>query len=110
MRIDSTQILVELDDEQERRFSLRFEPYQAFRTITADCWTVPSAVDAVSNRVLEITDSEWKRALESVLARVDSSADFMRKSRHFLIPCQDKFIEIVAWGVSVNTGTSSTGR
>lgn len=90
-------VVVELDDVNEKRFRLVFETYQAVRVTTADCfWPV---VPITSQAVVEVINSPWIAELTAVLKKSDHAATFMQKAKHFLIPAQDDFIEIVAWGV-----------
>jgi hypothetical protein len=90
---------VEADDDQERRFRLLFEPYQALRMVTEDCFDTPGGLAIIPQTIVEVKDSPWVRDLQSVLARSDHSATFLTKARHFLLPLQEDFLEIVAWDV-----------
>jgi hypothetical protein len=103
---DSPKIVVELDDCQEQRIRLIFEPYQAARMITADCFDFSEEVELIAQTVMEVKDSPWIEELRGVLEINDSGASFLDKSRHFLLPLQDDFLEIVAWGVKENSAVS----
>lgn len=39
--------------------------------------------------------------LHRKLRKTDILADFLEKSQHYLVPLQDDFLEVVAWGVAV---------
>jgi hypothetical protein len=99
VKADGIRVTVSLDDEFEKRIVLKFEPYQAVRVVTADCFSLPQAHTIIPQTVVEIRDSLWVQELKSVLKRVDHTATFMEKARHFLIPAQDEFIEVVAWEI-----------
>ncbi len=96
---DCPKVIVEADDDQERRIRLVFEPYQAVRVITADCFEVPDGVTIIPQTIVEIKNSTWLDTLRNTLKITDHEADFMDKARHFLLPLQDDFLEIVAWEV-----------
>ena len=50
---------------------------------------------------MEVIDSNWLHELRCSLLNIDEEADFMDKSKHFLIPCYDNIIEIIAWDIEV---------
>ena len=99
IRVEYPRVVVEADDAQERRFRLLFEPYQALRVVSEDCFETPDGLTVIPQTVVEVKDSPWVRELQSVLARSDQNATFLAKARHFLLPLQDDFLEIVAWNV-----------
>jgi hypothetical protein len=102
---DSPKVIVEADDENEARIRFIFEPYQAVRMITADCFSAPEGVTITPQIIVEIHNSIWVSELRSTLKKTDCEADFMDKARHFLLPLQDDFLEIVAWNVIVEIVT-----
>lgn len=97
IRIEGGRVVVDVDDEHEKRVRLVCEPYQAARVVTADCFNLPSDLAVTTGTIVEVHDSEWLANLSSALKRNDHTATFMQKARHFLIPLQDEFLEIVAW-------------
>jgi hypothetical protein len=97
----SPKVIVELDDEDELRFRITFEPYQAMRMTTADCFSLPDDISIIPQTVMEVLDSRWIHELREVLTITDQDAGFIEKSRHFLLPLQDNFLEIVAWDFRV---------
>jgi hypothetical protein len=99
VRVEGARVSVELEDDQGRHFRLEFEPYQAARVTTADCFTLPEEIDVFPQEVVEVTGSSWIDELKAVLARTDETATFMEKARHFLIPAGDEYIEVVAWEI-----------
>ena len=101
IRIEESRVVVDLDDEFERRFQLVFQPYQGVRIITTDCFQVPTGMAEMPKAVVEILDSEWITDLKRNLKQTDETANFMEKSRHFIVPLQDKFLEVIAWSVAV---------
>lgn len=90
---------MEVDDEEERRIRFTFQPYQAVRVVTADCYSPPAALWIEPQVISEVFDSEWIDQLQRACSRVDETANFMERARHFLVPLQDEFLEIVAWDV-----------
>ncbi len=101
--IKDTIIVIELDDSEEKRWRFKFNPYQAFKVTTADCINkTPFLIDGRRPlHLLEVVDSEWLYGLKTELQRIDNTATFMDKARHFVAPFQDSVIEIVAWNVSI---------
>lgn len=95
---DTQRVVIELDDEHEARGRLVFEPYQAVRITTADCFVLDD-LSILAQTVAEVVDSPWLRVLRAAQLRVDARATFMKAARHFLVPAQDDFIEVVAWNV-----------
>jgi hypothetical protein len=68
--------------------------------ITADCFDLPPEIQAFPKEIVEVIDSPWIAELKAVLKKTDHTATFMDRARHFLIPAQDEFIEVVAWDLS----------
>lgn len=99
--VDSPRVTVELDDENEARFRLVFEPYQAVRMVTADCYVPPVGVPLIANTMLEVIESSWVDELRASLRVSDAGADFMDKAHHYVVPLQDDFLEVVALRVTV---------
>lgn len=94
------QIIVEVDDQAERRFRLVFETYQAIRVTTTDCYEPSEGIDEWEPQtMIRLIDSPSIEKPTAVLKQVDHTADFMDKAQHFLIPAQGDFIEVVAWSV-----------
>lgn len=99
--VESPRVMLEVDDASEARVRLVFEPYQAVRLTTADCFILPNGLSIVPQTVTELSGSSWLDELRLNLGRVDATAKFMNEARHFIVPLQDDFLEVVAWGVSV---------
>jgi len=97
-----SQVSVELDNEQEKRISLVFCPYQAMRVTTSDCYFLPDGVALLPNTVMEVLDSSWIAQLTKDLKQIDETATFMYKARHFIVPLQDDFLEVCAWDIRVS--------
>lgn len=91
---------VELDDENEHRLRITFKPTQATRLITYDCFSLPDGLEIRSKNVIEVVDSPWIIELNKVLSSSDSSATFLDQSKHYLLPLQDNFLEVIAWEAS----------
>ena len=100
-------VVVEADDEAEKRIELLFQPYQALRVTTADCFVLPKGVSIVPQTVVEVVGSEWIAALKVNLRQVDETAKFMEKARHFIVPLQDDFLEVVAWNAIAREVTTA---
>ena len=100
---NTPKIIVEADDEKESRIKFIFEPYQAVRMVTADCFDIPDGLSVIPQTVMEIQNSAWINELRETLKLTDCEADFMDKAKHFLLPLQDDFLEIVAWSIRTET-------
>ncbi len=97
INVNPPRMTLEADDQAERRVRLIFEPYQAVRVITADCFDVPQGLMlSVPWPVFECLNSPLIAELKQILARTDVTATFMNDTRHFLIPLRDDFLEVVA--------------
>ncbi|AQY51481.1 hypothetical protein PWEIH_14896 [Listeria weihenstephanensis FSL R9-0317] len=101
--MEAMSICVALDDVTEKRCSIRFSPFQAFRITTVDCVLMETFL--IDGRkpayLLEDVDSSWIRGLKKELNRNDGGADFLDKAHHYVFAFQDNVIEIVAWGFEV---------
>ncbi len=102
VQVKDSQVIVDVDDEREKRFRLVFKPYQAMRMITADCYHLPGGVSLLPNTVMEVLDSSWIADLTKNLKQVDETATFLGKARHFILPLQDDFLEVVAWNITLS--------
>jgi len=105
VHVENSRVVVELDDENERRFRLVFSPYQALRVTTADCFSVPRGQRLEPWWVVQVLESSFLSELRATLKRVDTTATFMSQAKHFLIPAQDEYIEVVAWNVSIEASS-----
>jgi hypothetical protein len=94
--VESASVIVELTDEVTM-IRLRFHPYQSVRVTTADCFALSGDMFITPRTLMEVRDSNWIDELRKSQALVDETATFMDKARHFVIPCDDNFIEVVAW-------------
>lgn len=107
VHVENSSVIVEADDEDERRIQFVLRPYQALRMTTADCFRLPSEVVINPQAVTEVIDSEWITDLKHNLSMGDKTATFLNKARHFLIPLQDDFLEVVAWEITASEAVSS---
>ena len=103
VKCDAPRVVVDADNEQEKRIQLTFEPYQAMRMVTADCFYLPEGASIAPQTIVEIQNSEWVKELREASEEIDCEADFMNKARHFLLPLEDDFLEIVAWNVTCDS-------
>ncbi|MBR7099705.1 MAG: hypothetical protein IKC91_00940 [Clostridia bacterium] len=106
IELSGSSIVVWLDDIHENRIKLNFKVFQALKVTTIDCVSMEKFynkncfVNGVFHRhILEMENSPWIEELRNNL--VDDSADFLNKSRHFILPLQDNIIEIVAWNIEL---------
>ena len=99
--IDSPKVIVEVDDELEKRFRLYFEPYQAVKITTADCFLVEEGTIIIPQTIVHVDGSAWLNELRKNLSIIDETAEFLDDAKHYLVPLQDDFLEVVAWSVSV---------
>ena len=98
--IKKASVIVQLDDETEKRLQLEFSPYQGVRITTADCFKMPSGLPVIRRTIMEIQNSSWISELRDNLKNNDMTANFLDKSRHFLLPLGDDFLEVVAWDIT----------
>ena len=100
--IEKPKLIIDLDDINEQRFRLEFSPYQAIKVTTIDCFDVPESMGIMQKNVMEVIGSEWMQDLKKSLKQIDSTANFMDKARHFIIPFYDDVLEVVAWDITVS--------
>lgn len=91
-------VIVTLDDD-DRKLTLAFSPFQGLKITTTDCFMIPDDMNLVHRTIMEVHNSEWLAELSAGLAITDETATFRGKSRHFLIPVYDNYIEIAAWNI-----------
>jgi len=60
-------LFVELDNVEEERFCIRFEPCQAYMVISSDCYTRPLGYKISSNNVFEVMIWEGEHLKSSSL-------------------------------------------
>jgi hypothetical protein len=101
IRVRTGHLVVEADDEHENRVRLVFAPFQMVRITTTDCFSVPKGLVVEPGWVVEILDSPLVTELRTTLARVDETARFMDRARHFLVPGGDEYIDVVAWDLRI---------
>lgn len=102
VRLENGSVIVEADDEQERRVQIVMRPYQAMRMTTADCFMLPPGIKIMPKTICEVLDSEWISDLKRVLSVTDETATFLNKAHHYLFPLQDDFLEVVAWEIAAS--------
>ena len=105
--IETPRVVVQLDDEHEERMNLIFEPYQAVRVVTADCLSLPGGLSIIPKTVSEVIKSSWVDELRKAARLNDETSTFMERARHFFLPLQDFFVEIVAWEVRAQRTTDT---
>lgn len=94
-------IRLELEDEKLLGLELRFQPYQALKLTTSDCFLPPDGARMRADSVLYSRKTAWLGELKSALHVRDYTATFMDHAIHFLIPAGDDVIEIAAWRVEI---------
>ena len=98
-------IIIDLDDEDEKRHRLIFKPIQALKVTTADCFDPEILVKCnyrnrrYRSRIIEVIDSDWIRSLSETLKELYPNADFLSKSHHYIIDCRDSIYQVVAWKI-----------
>ena len=94
-------VIVEADDELEKRIRLCFEPYQAVKITTADCFLVEKESIIIPQIIVQVDGSSWIDELRKNLSFIDETADFLDDAIHYIVPLQDDFLEVVAWSATV---------
>lgn len=104
--MDPHTIDIVLDDINEQRFKITAKPYQAMRVTTIDCVSGKDYYNEFSFRggryhrhILQIEDSPIIKELRANL--IDSGSTFLDDAKHYVLPLQDNFIDIVATGFTV---------
>ena len=98
--VENAEVIVELSDDVTK-MRVSFSPYQSVRVTTADCFALSGEMFISPRTIMEVKESEWLEQLKASQAQVDVTATFMNKARHFVVPCDDNFIEVVAWHCEV---------
>ncbi len=99
IRVEYPKLIIEADDIEEKRVRFIFQPYQAMRVITSDCFKPPNGLQIIPRIISEVINSSWINELKCISHKTDHTAEFMNKSRHFIFPMQDEFVEVVAWNI-----------
>jgi hypothetical protein len=97
--VRSPQVEVDADDADERVLRFSFDVYQAVRVRSIDVFVPPDG-QFQAFHVVEVQRSPWIEELRADLAQVDHTADFLDRSRHWLMHCGDDVVEVVAWEMS----------
>ncbi|MCL6605231.1 MAG: hypothetical protein K6T94_20395 [Paenibacillus sp.] len=99
VQMNTTNIKIYFDDSEEVRWKVRICPYQAIKITTIDCIDTEEFMinGKRSFHILEVFDSEWVKQLKKTLSEIDTTADFLEKSHHYVFPFQDIIVEIVCW-------------
>lgn len=98
--IKDRMIRVTLGDVDDNKVELTFQPYQALKLTTYDCYLSDQSVQLRNNLIYRET-STWLGELKNALRSNDEYADFMDKALHFTIPAGDDVLEIAAWKVDI---------
>ena len=83
---------------------LRFQPYQALRLTTMDCFVVNGPDEYTPGRLTCRRVSPWLDALRAALHETDPRARFMDRALHFTLPAGDDVLEVAAWKVEIRLG------
>ena len=57
--LGTPKVIVEADDELEKRMRLCFEPYQAVKVTTADCFFVEEGTIIIPQTIVKLDGSVW---------------------------------------------------
>lgn len=100
---DGRDLVVEFDDVNEHRVSLKFSPCQGIRVTTIDCFDMQQLLveGELHRNVLEQSNSAWIATLSAELHKNDHTASFMQQSHHYILPFQDNVVEVIAWGFTL---------
>ena len=101
IQIKDRMIRVELDDADSNKIALKFQPYQALKVTTQDCYLEEEGDTGAGDRLLYQQTSAWLNELKAALHRNDQTANFMDKAVHFIIPAGDDVLEIAAWKIEI---------
>ncbi|RME61349.1 hypothetical protein D6779_00235 [Candidatus Parcubacteria bacterium] len=95
LHYESNAIIVDLVDDDGRKWRLRFTDIQACKVTTEEC-----AVDIIDQLpqaagIFVTEESDWLKALGK------GQIPFLDKSKHFVVPSYDEVVEVVAWNLDV---------
>jgi len=101
MTISDRVVRAVVTDVERQDVTLLFQPYQAVRLTTVDCFLAPGDLPRRLAQMYWSRSSPWLDELTAALAEVDHTADFMDSAVHFLVPAGDDVLEVVAWQVRI---------
>lgn len=100
---DGSQLNIEFDDEDEKRWCAVFSQNQGFKVTTIDCFEVSSIL--IGGRkpqfILVEQTSKWIDSLNVVLNKTDYTANFLLNSKHFIFPFQDNIVEVISSNIRI---------
>ena len=106
VNIKQSFVKITLDDINGNRHTVLFNPFQAFKTTTSDCFDKEILVESENYRgghykrhILEVKNSQWLNSLIDSLKLIDDSADFLQNSHHYIIDCGDNIYEVIAHNI-----------
>jgi hypothetical protein len=97
-----------ITDAKGNEIRLAFQPYQAMRLTTVDCFREPEGLPHRPEVVYWSSASPWIDELKASLAVIDRTADFMERALHFVIPAGDDVLEVIAWQVEISRSEMET--
>jgi hypothetical protein len=101
-------IEVVVTDRDDRRITMRFQPYQAMRMTTGDCYRPTDGRPGHPERIEWARSSALLDELTAALAEVDSRATFMEDAVHVIIPAGDDVLEVVATRIEITPDGAET--
>lgn len=101
---DGSQIKIEFDDEDEKRWCAIFSRSQGFKVTTIDCFEVSNIlIDGKKTPFLLVEEnSKWINSLNIVLNNTDYSANFLENSKHYIFPFQDNIVEVISSDIKID--------
>lgn len=82
-------LVVEVEEESGKRWSLEFKAVQAWNVTSEECaGNIVSELPA-EGALFTMQQSDWLRQL--------GDASPLQKSQHFVICCYDEIVEVLAW-------------
>jgi len=95
LRYESDAVVVDLVDDDGRKWRLTFTNMQACKVTTEEC-AIGIIEQLPKGGGVYVTDeSDWLTALGK------GQVHFLDKSRHFVVPSYDDVVEVVAWRLDV---------
>lgn len=108
MQVQTAKVSLTLDGADGQRRTLLFYPFQAIRVTTQDCFVVSPESGLRKGEVFWVEDSPWIADLKEALSHTDHLATFLDPSHHYIVPCGDEVVEVVAWNLKW-TGHDGSG-
>lgn len=91
-------VVLDLVDDNGSKWRLTFTNTQACKVTTEECASEIMDRLPKGGGVFAASESDWLTGLGK------GQVHFMDESKHFVVPCYDEVVEVVAWNLDVESG------